>query len=112
MMKLKLQNRTGEDLFLAIAHKMNRNTVGTFFKTLEEVATQSSLSDKIGNVFNIDLSGIQINNKPVSVITGNEPKNIHVLPSRKKSVDITVIVCCDVPGQFLPSALSNIQRRQ
>jgi hypothetical protein len=91
---------------------MDRNTVGKFFKKLEKAATLSNLSDTTGNVFNIDLSGIQINNKPVSVITENGSKNIHVLSSGKKGVDITVMLRCHVPGHFLPCALSNIQRRQ
>lgn len=91
-MKLKPRNRTGENLFLAIAQRMNRNTIGTFFKTLENEATERNLSDATGNVFNIDLRGLQINNKPVSVITDNESKNIHVLSSGKKSQNITVII--------------------
>ena len=64
------------------------NTVGTFLKTLQEVAAENKLADTTGNVFNIDLSGIQTNNKPVSVITENESKNIHVLSSGKKRVQI------------------------
>jgi hypothetical protein len=60
------------------------NTVGTFFRMLQEVATENNLSGTTGNVFNIDLSGIQTDNKPVSVITENESKNIHVLSSGKR----------------------------
>jgi hypothetical protein len=35
---------------------------------LEKEATENNLSDKPGNIFNIDGSGIQINNEPGSVI--------------------------------------------
>jgi len=84
-MKLKVQNRTGENLLLAIAQKMNPNSFETFFKTLDEVATVSNLSDTIGGVFNIDLSGIQISNKNLSVITDNESKNFDVLSPGKKT---------------------------
>jgi hypothetical protein len=43
------------------------NIVGNF-KTLEKVPTESNLSDTTVNVFNIDLSGVQINNIPDSII--------------------------------------------
>jgi hypothetical protein len=43
---------------------MNWNVVGTFFKTVEKVATENNLSDRLGNIFNTYESGIQINNKP------------------------------------------------
>jgi hypothetical protein len=40
---------------------MNRITVGTFFKTLENVvAIENKLSDTPGNVFNIDEYSIQL----------------------------------------------------
>ena len=83
-----------------------------FFKTLEIVGTESNLSNTIGNVFNIDLSGIHIINKPDSIITENESKNIHALSSGIKSVYITVMLRCNVAGHFLTCALSIIQRRQ
>jgi len=63
-MKLKLQDMTAGRMSLARGHRMNRNTVGTFFKMLGKVATQNSLSDTPGNFCNIYESGIQINNKP------------------------------------------------
>ena len=80
-MKLTLQDTTAESLSLARAQRMNRNTVGTFFNILEKVTTENKLSDTPGNIFKIDRSGIQINNKPGIVITEKWSKNIHVLTS-------------------------------
>jgi hypothetical protein len=37
---------------------MNRNTVGTFFDRLEKLATANKLSDTLGEIFNINESGI------------------------------------------------------
>jgi hypothetical protein len=88
------------------------NAVGRFFMTPKNVATERKLSDTTGNVFNIDLSGIQINNKPDCIIKENESKNIHVLSSGEKRANITMIFSCNVAGQFMPYALSNVQRRQ
>jgi len=89
MIKLKLQNRTGKNLFLAGGQRMNRNIDGTFFYRLEEVATERNLSDTTRSDFNIDISGIQINNKPVCVITENASKNI--LSSGTKGKNMTVM---------------------
>ena len=64
-----MQDMTAENLSLARAQRMNRNTGGTFFNMLEKAATDNNLSDTPGNILNIDASRIQINNKPNSVIT-------------------------------------------
>ena len=53
---------------------MNRKTVGTFFNIMEKVAADTNLSDTPGNIFNIYESGIQINNKPDSVIAEKRSK--------------------------------------
>ena len=46
---------------------------------LEKVATENNLSDTSGNIFNIDESGIKMNNEPNSVTTDNVSKNVHLL---------------------------------
>jgi len=38
---------------------------------MEKVATKNNLSDTPGNIFNIDESGLPVNNKPDTVITEN-----------------------------------------
>jgi len=60
---------------------MNRNNVGTFSNKMQKVATDTSLSETHGNFFNIDENGIQIYNKPGSVIAEKGSKNVHVLVS-------------------------------
>ena len=73
-MKLILQDMTAEIVCLARVQRMNRNTVGKVFNLLEKVATENTLYDTPGNIFKIDESGIQINNKPDSVIRAKKPK--------------------------------------
>ena len=84
-MKLKLQVVTTESLSSARAQRMNRNTAGTFSNILEKVATGTNLSETRGIFFNIDENGVQINNKPGSVITEKGSKHGHVLTSTEKS---------------------------
>jgi len=72
---------------------------------LGKVATENNLSDTPGNICNIYESGIQINNKPDSVITDKGSKNVHVLTSGEKIKNVTVIACCNAAKQFLPPFL-------
>ena len=78
---------------------------GTFFNTLKKVETKPYLSNTSGNIFNADVSGIQINQIPDSVSAGNRSKCVHVLTSGEEIERLTVIVCSNVAGRFLPSAI-------
>jgi hypothetical protein len=69
VMKQKFQKMAAENLSLVGVQRKNGNTAGTFFNMLEKAVSQKNLSDTPGNTFNIEESGIQINNKPEFVIT-------------------------------------------
>ena len=105
MMKLKLQDVTAESLSLATFQRTNRNTAGTFWNMLEKVATENTLAYTPWNIFKIDESGLQVNNKSGALITGKGSKNVHVLISGGKSENITVIACCNAAGHSLPLLL-------
>jgi hypothetical protein len=51
---------------------------------MEKVEAENNLFDKPGNIFHMDESGVQANNKPASVITGKGSKSVHVLTSGEK----------------------------
>jgi len=53
---------------------MNWNTVGKFCEMPDNVATENNLSDTPENILSTGESGIQINNKPDSVIRAKKPK--------------------------------------
>ena len=74
---------TVESLSLTRAQRMTWNIAGTFFNMLEKVATEYNLSDRPGNIFNIDESGIQINNKP-DFLKKKSSKNVHALTSGER----------------------------
>jgi hypothetical protein len=81
------------------------NTVGSFLNMLERVVTENNLSDTPGNIFNIDESGNQVNNKPDSSIREQGYANILVLPTGERSENLTVVARCSAAGQFLPPVL-------
>ena len=68
-MKQKLQKITAENLSLVGVQRKKANMAGIFFNLLEKVVSKKNLSGTPGNIFNIEESGIQINNKPEFVIT-------------------------------------------
>jgi hypothetical protein len=72
---------------------------------MKKVVTENKLFDKPGNIFNMDESGVQANNKPASVITGKGSKSVLVLTSGEKGESVTVIACCNAAGQYLPPVL-------
>ena len=63
--------------------------------------------DTTGNIFDIESSDIQINNKPDSVITDSGSTNIHVLTTGQKFENVTVTACLKLQVNFC--ACSNIQ---
>jgi hypothetical protein len=78
---------------------------------MEKVVTENNLFDKPGNIFNVDQSGVQANDKPASVIIGKGSKSAHVLTSGEKGANVTVIACFNAAGKF-SAPCSNIQMCQ
>jgi hypothetical protein len=91
MIKLKLGEITAGSLTLSRVHRMNPNTVGTYFNILEKVATKNNLSDTSGNIFSIVESFIKSNDKPDCVVTEKKSKNLHFVTPGGKSENISVI---------------------
>jgi hypothetical protein len=85
---------TAASLSLAVAQRMNSNNVGSFLSMMEKAATENNFSDIPGNIFTIDESGNQINNKPDSTIREKCYKNVHVVPTGERSENITEVACC------------------
>jgi hypothetical protein len=55
-------------------------------------------------VYNMDETGLQLNNKPGFVIARKGSKNVAAVTSAEKGETITVITCCNAEGYFLPPA--------
>ena len=87
-----------------MCYYLNVQFQGQRVNTLEKVATENNLSDTPGNIFNIDESGLPVNNKPDTVITERGFIKFtfqHV----DKRVKISAIACCNAADQFLPPVL-------
>ncbi|KAJ8962241.1 hypothetical protein NQ318_018213 [Aromia moschata] len=97
-----LSVRKAEGVSINRALGMNRKDVDGYFKLLEQIITENSLIGKPGHIFNMDETGLQLNNKPGHVIAKKGSKNIAGISSGEKGETITVISCCNAEGVFIP----------
>ncbi|KAJ3652633.1 hypothetical protein Zmor_018581 [Zophobas morio] len=101
----ELSLRKSEGLSLARAKGMNRQEVEEFYDLLKNTLEKYNLFNKPGSIFNMDESGIQINNKPDRVVAKKGSKCVHVITSKEKVESISVIACANAEGTFLPPVL-------
>lgn len=97
--------RKSEGLSLARAYGMNRDDVKEFFDMLANIYQEHSLLENPANIFNMDETGIQINNKPGKVLASKGAKDVYTLTSCEKGENVTIIACCNAEGNFLPPVL-------
>lgn len=97
----KLSVRQAEGLSLARAQGLNREEVNKMFKLLLQVLTEHDLLDKPDRIFNVDETGVQLNNKPGKVIVTKGAKSVHSITSGEKGETLSVIACCNAAGNFL-----------
>ncbi|KAJ3622489.1 hypothetical protein MTP99_002996 [Tenebrio molitor] len=100
-----LSLRKSEGLSLARAQGMNRKEVGDYFSLLLQVLTENDLLEHPSKIFNMDETGIQINNKPEQVIATKGSKDVYSLTSTEKGENVSVIAFCSAEGNFFPPVL-------
>ncbi|KAF9815503.1 hypothetical protein SFRURICE_019145 [Spodoptera frugiperda] len=83
---------------------MNRNEVSAYFDLLEKNLIDNDLMTKPNCVFNMDESGLQLNNRPGHVLAAKGTKAVSTTTSTEKGETITIIACCNAEGTFLPPA--------
>lgn len=96
--------RKSEGVSMARSRGMNRLEVSDYFKLLERILTENDLMSKPNCVFNMDESGLQLNNRPGHVLAAKGSKAVASTTSTEKGETITVIACCNAEGTFLPPA--------
>lgn len=101
----ELSQRKSEGLSLSRAYGVNREDVKDFFNLLETIYEEHDFSNHPEDVFNMDESGIQINNKPGKVVASKGARDVYTLTSSEKGENVTVIACCNGLGNFLPPVL-------
>ena len=96
--------RKSEGVSIARSAAMNKDEVHTYFTMLEKIMEEHDLFNKPGSVFNMDESGLQLNNRPSHVLAEKGSRAVTTLTSTEKGETITIIACCNAEGHFLPPA--------
>lgn len=94
--------RKAEGLSLARAQGLTKEDAKNYFDLLKSTLLKYNLMDKPSNIYNVDETGLPLNNKPGFVLAEKGSKDVHKLTSGEKGETITAIVCCNAEGNFLP----------
>lgn len=98
----RLSVRKAEGVSINRSLGMNKKDVAEYFQLLENILTENDLMNKPGHIYNMDETGLQLNNRPGHVIVQKGSKNIASISSGEKGETITVITCCNAEGVFIP----------
>lgn len=80
---------------------MNREIVQQYFDLLSTVLRDNDLVEKPGNIFNMDETGLQLNNRPGEVIAEKGSKCVNTITSWEKGETVTVVSCFSGEGSYL-----------
>nr|CAI5838031.1 unnamed protein product [Callosobruchus analis] len=90
-----LSVRKSEGVSLARVRGMNEKDISDYFKLLGNILEEHDLFSKPGHLYNMDETGLQLNNKTEYVIARKGSKNVAAVTSGEKGETITVISCCN-----------------
>lgn len=97
-----LSVRQAEGLSVARAMGLNREEVDKMFNLLTEVLSEHGLLYQPERIYNMDETGVQMNNKTGKVIATKGAKSVSSITSAEKGETLSVIACCNAIGNFLP----------
>lgn len=69
-----------------------------YYSLLQDILIDYNLLDKPGNIFNVDESGLQLNNRPGYVLAATGSKSVSAIISSEKG-ETMFIVACDICGR-------------
>lgn len=97
-----LSIRKAEGVSMSRAEGMNKEEVQKYFELLTKILTENDLLVRPLNIFNMDETGLQLNNVPGKVVAMKGSKDVHVVTAQERGETITVVACCNAEGNFMP----------
>lgn len=97
-----LRIRQAEGVSKARATGLNKKDVSDYFDLLYFTMEKFDLLGKPCNIYNMDETGLSLNNKPGKVVAAKGSKNVPSLTSGERGETITVVTSCNAEGTFLP----------
>ena len=95
-----LSIRVAEGVSANRANSLCRDTVTNYFE-LETILQDNQLFDKPSNIFNVDETGLQLNNRPGKVIAVKGSRAVTSITSGEQGETISILACCNGEGIFL-----------
>ncbi|KAJ8929032.1 hypothetical protein NQ314_018343 [Rhamnusium bicolor] len=98
----KLAVRKAQGLSTARAKGMTRQECAKYFELLGNVLRENNLLNTPQKIFNLDETGLQLNNNPGKVVTNKGAKMVNCITTAEKGETISIITCVNAEGSFLP----------
>lgn len=98
----ELSIRKPEGLSRARINGMKKEKVTEFFKTLENVVEHNDLRGKPECVYNVDETGVPLNNRPPNIVAKKGSKDVVSMTSVERGENVTVLACMNAAGQYIP----------
>ncbi|XP_039302962.1 jerky protein homolog-like isoform X1 [Solenopsis invicta] len=86
----------------ARANAMNKEDIKNYFDLLKQCLNDNNLMNKPSNIYNMDESGLQLNNEPDVVVALKGSRNVQIRQCAERGETITIVTCCNAEGSFLP----------
>ncbi|KAF2896534.1 hypothetical protein ILUMI_09641 [Ignelater luminosus] len=97
-----LSIRKPEGLPRARINGMKKEKVAEFYKTLENMVEENDFRGKPECVYNVDETGMPLNNQPPDIIAKKGSKDVVSMTSVERGQNVTVLACMNATGQFIP----------
>lgn len=98
----QLSVRKSEGISKNRALGMTKAVVKEYFDLLEKTINETQLVGKPCHIFNMDESGLQLNNKPGEVIALKGSKCVSTITTGEKGDTISVVCCFNGEGNYIP----------
>ncbi|CAH2089064.1 unnamed protein product [Euphydryas editha] len=98
----KLTIRKPEVLSRASIDGMKKEKVAEFFKTLETVVDKTNLRGRPECVYNVDETGIPLNNRPPNIIAQKGAKDVVSVTNVERGENVTILACMNATGHYIP----------
>jgi hypothetical protein len=97
-----LSLRRSEGLSRARAAGATKLVVQKFYDSLEELMDSLSLNDRPETIYNMDETGMPLNNRPPRVVAARGSREVNSLTSAERGENVTVVACCNATGAYIP----------
>ncbi|CAH1981699.1 unnamed protein product [Acanthoscelides obtectus] len=96
----ELAVRKAQGMSTARAKGMTIQECTQYFELLGNVLRENNLLNKTRNIFNLDETGLQLNNNPGKVVLTKVAKIINCITSAENRETISVITCVNAESSF------------